>query len=496
VKNPRFALWEALGFLLGPWPDLVAVPVMLALWTAIGATPSRALAEEPSAKTTPQNPLLASGGFIHIPGPNPILTAGPRGKWDGSIVETGDALKEGNQYYLFYHGASVGPPPYQIGLATASGPLGPFKKSGDAPVLALGPKGSWDANGVACPMILKELPGKYLMFYSGNKTGDNNWSVGLAYASSLSGPWKKFAGNPLIQGFGYVGGVLKRNNKYYLYTEHPINSTAPDYGTISLAIAEKPEGPWTPYAHNPVLKQGPPGAWDVGGFSEAEVLYLGGMFHIFYGGCTPHPDRIQSRESIGYAYSLDGLRFTKYDRNPVAPREANPNASAFAEVHAIVERPFVYLYHTLRYLKPWRPRDKELFPALEDLGVQVLVTGRPFHLDMPLMQRPSVAAHTTTAEIDCPPLCLKDIRQATLVVQCDYSPKATQGIRIHVRASRDGLSYTETDVQQFTPEFQAGQLSPTMLKLDTLPPYIKVSIENLDPAQGTGEVTVTAKLQG
>jgi hypothetical protein len=459
--------------------------------TGVKATPAEAQQAQPAV----QNPFLASGGFIHIPGPNPIHTAGPKGSWDGHIIETCDALKEEGKYYLYYHGAASGPP-YQIGLATAAGPLGPFKRYGDAPLLALGAKGSWDDNGAACAMVLKESPGKYLMFYSGSKTGNNNWSVGLAYAPSLVGPWKKFAGNPLMKDFGYVGGALKVGGKYYLYTEHPINSTAPDYGTISLAIAEKPEGPWTPYAKNPVLKQGPPGAWDVGGFSEAEVLQFGGMFHIFYGGCTPHPDRIQSRESIGYAYSLDGLRFTKYAGNPVAPREANPNASAFAEVHSIIEPPFVYLYHTLRYMKPWRPRDKELFPALEDLGVQVLVTQRPFSLDMPLFQQPSVAAQATTSEIDCPPLCLKNIRQAAVVVDCAYSPKATKGIRIHVRASQDGLSYAETDLQQVIPDFQPGQPSHTTLKLDLPPPYIKVFIENLDPAQSTGEASVTAKLRG
>jgi hypothetical protein len=302
--------------------------------------------------------------------------------------------------------------------------------------------------------------------------------------------------NPLLKGFGYVGGVLKIQGKYYLYNEHPINSTAPDYGPISLAIAEQPEGHWTPYAQNPVLEQGRLGSWDVGGFSEAQVLHFGGMFHVFYGGCTPHADRMQSRENIGYAYSGDGLHFTKYTGNPVASRDANPNAAAFAEVHALVEPPFVYLYHTLRYLKPWRPRDKDQFPAVEDLGVQILATQRPFQLDMPLFQRPSRAAQTTTAESDCPPLCLKNVRQLTLVIDCVCGPKAARGICVRVRTSPDGLSYAGSDVRQVVPDFQPGRPSHTILKFDSLPLYLKIFVENLDSVQSTGEVSITAHLAG
>ena len=63
--------------------------------------------------------------------------------------------------------------------------------------------------------------------------------------------------------------------------------------------------------------------------------YHEGVFHIFYGAAKQHPTRRSTRESIGYAYSLDGYDFTKYGANPVAPRDRNPNAAAFAEVYTI-----------------------------------------------------------------------------------------------------------------------------------------------------------------
>ncbi len=110
------------------------------------------------------------------------------------------------------------------------------------------------------------------------------WSIGLATAESPLGPWKKHPKNPVIERFGYVGGVVKAKGKYHLYAAHPIDSTGPDYSPMALATAQKPQGPWTKWQGNPVLKQGPWGEWDDGGFSEAEVLYRSGAFHMFYGG--------------------------------------------------------------------------------------------------------------------------------------------------------------------------------------------------------------------
>ena len=381
-------------------------------------------------------------------------------------------------------------------MAVATHPLGPFARHGDKPVLDLGPPGSWDDQNVACAMILKEAANKFYMWYSGygHKDPHRKWSIGLAVASNPLGPWKKHENNPILEDFGYVGGVVKVKGIYLLYTEHPIGSTGPDYGPMSLATADAPTGPWNIHPQNPVLRQGEWGEWDDGGFSEAEVLYAGGVFHMFYGGAKLYRPRILTRESIGYAYSFDGRRFTKYGRNPVAAREAQPNAAAFAEVHAIFEPPFVYLYHTLRYKKPWRPEQMDRFPSVEDIGVQVLAVQRPFSLSMPVLSRKTLAAKTTTPLIDSPPICLSNVTRVSLTAACRYRPEAAKGIRLHLRSSPDGLDYDTADFCTLDNAFTPGRLCRKTFPLDAKVRFLKVTVENLDESESVSDIEVTATL--
>ena len=117
---------------------------------------------------------------------------------------------------------------------------------------------------------------------------------------------------------------------------------------------------------DPVLSPGENGAWDDGGFSEAEVLYYNGLFHIFYGGAkmepgnedcdTPGNTRANVKESIGYAYSYDGINFIKYQENPVIDRQDikhHPKVGALAEVHFEIEMPYIYIVSTQRWEDDW-----------------------------------------------------------------------------------------------------------------------------------------------
>lgn len=436
--------------------------------------------------------LVENGTFIQIPGPNPIITPGPDGAWDDGVTEAADAFKDVDTYYFYYHATGAGKG-YRLGVASSTHPLGPFKKHGDKPVLDLGPAGSWDDKYVACAMVLKEGREKYYMWYSGygSQRQHRKWSIGLATAAHPLGPWKKYEGNPILEDFGYVGGVLKVKGKYHLYSAYPISSTGykGDYSPLALAVAETPEGPYAKYKGNPLMEKGDFGDWDDGGISEAEVLYHGGVFHMFYGGTQLYGPRL---ESIGYAYSLDGYNFIKYLRNPVAVRQANPNAAAFAEVHAIIEPPFIYLYHTLRY----EERNNKSFPWFEDLGVQVLVTQRPFSLDMPVLNLERLGPNKFTALADSPPVCLGNATDVTLTAECAYTKKARRPIRVHVRASYDGVNYDTADLTSFNNDFRPGETARKTFELDTKVRFIKVFVENLDESEEVSDVRVIATLGG
>lgn len=322
-------------------------------------------------------PLLKQDNYVHITGPNPAIICGDFGTWDDRALESGDCFKEADTYYWYYHAFNnkdLTEINYQIGVATSSNPLGPWKKYSKNPILQSSAN-SWEKRWVACPMVLKEND-TYYMYYS---SCDSDWreSICLATAKSPLGPWKKHSDNPIIdhENFGYLGGVVKLRDKYYLYATNP-DEIQGDYGRTYLATSDTPEGPWKLHPE-PVLIEGEKSAWDEGAFSEFEVLNYKGTLHAFYGSCKINSDRT---ESIGYAYSKDGINWTRFEGNPIASIETVPNASAFAEVHAVIEYPKIYLYHTLRYFKSpdWYPMDwcgtdsKNVCLDIEDLGIQVL----------------------------------------------------------------------------------------------------------------------------
>jgi hypothetical protein len=180
------------------------------------------------------------------------------------------------------------------------------------------------------------------------------------------------------------------------------------------------------------------------------------------------------------------------DRCPVAKRQANPNAAAFAEVHAIIEPPFVYVYHTLRP----EHHNGDDYPWVEDLGVQILVTETPFSFDMPVLNLDSLGPGKTTALADSPPACLGNITKVALTVECSYAKEAQKPIRLHVRASYDGVNIDSTDLVSFDNDFRAGETARKTFELDTKVRFIKVIVENPDEAESVSDVKVAAALSG
>jgi hypothetical protein len=324
-----------------------------------------------SARSPEPNTPFFEAGVVHTIGGNPAIVTGEKGSWDDRVLESGDCFKDGDTYYWYHHAHKETDPDagYQIGVATATDPLGPWTKYSGNPILEVSDN-EWETQYVATPMIVKE-GNTYYMFYNGS---DYDWhlSICLATATNPLGPWEKYAGNPMIdhRKFGFVGSVVKVNGTCYLYSVPP-DEVQPDYGRMYVATANAPEGPWT-LIEKPVLSEGPKGSWDEGGFSEAEVLHHNEMFHVFYGGSEFNRHREKVRESIGYAYSTDGYHFTKYEGNPVIPYQNVPNCSAMAEVHAVIEYPRIYIYHTLRYLETPQGENREWMPWIEHLGIQVL----------------------------------------------------------------------------------------------------------------------------
>ena len=94
-----------------------------------------------------------------------------------------------------------------------------------------------------------------------------------------------------------------------------------------FGYAESKDGiNWKKCKLNPVLRMGETGDWDGGWIYAASVVKLGddetqtrvykggeGVYHLFYTGQPTNDETIPGVKRIGYAFSLDGINWVKYD---------------------------------------------------------------------------------------------------------------------------------------------------------------------------------------
>jgi hypothetical protein len=440
-----------------------------------------------------QRNVLAEKGFIHIIGPSPAIVPGEKDAWDGWILECCDIFKDQFTYYWYYHGRGdekLYPKGYRVGVATAPTPLGPWAKYEGNPILDYGPQGSWDEDSVDCVCVMKEgaydlLPEKdtYYMWYSA--AGATGRHIGLATASSPLGPWKKYAGNPVVEHFGYLGSVVKVNGRFHMFAQFPVEIT--DQGPFCVATAVRPGGPWTKYDRNPILVPGDWGAWDDGGYSEAGVRYNDGVFHWFYGGT-----KTRKLESIGYAYSFDGYNWTKYPGNPVIPLSRIPDASGFAEVKHLIEPPFIYIFHTLRYISVLYKEEDPSKWETEHLAIQVLSTTQNFCIPIPILRLESLGPGKKSSLEACCPVGLDSASGCAITVECRYADRAKTGLRLHVKSSYDGIAYDTQDLCTFEFEASPGKTARRTVELTPKARFLKVICENLDRSDEVSKLQVTA----
>jgi predicted GH43/DUF377 family glycosyl hydrolase len=136
--------------------------------------------------------LAVSGDGIAWHKEGKILSPDP-GTWEGSaIAANGSAIVEENGGILYYYQA--GDNTVQIGLAR-SGNGHHWIRNG-APVLTVGPWGSWDERGVADPYVIR-AGRSYYMFYLGM---DRARRQRLGVAASEDGvSWYKLRSNPILE---------------------------------------------------------------------------------------------------------------------------------------------------------------------------------------------------------------------------------------------------------------------------------------------------------
>ncbi len=104
-----------------------------------------------------------------------------------------------------------------------------------------------------------------------------------------------------------------------------------------LVLATLPPTNWTKYAGNPVVT--PSQAWDPTWAIAPDILYEGGVYKMWYAGCS-------GSCSIGYATSTDGTTWTPYAGNPVLSANASSWDTSFGPARVIHDGSVYRMWYT------------------------------------------------------------------------------------------------------------------------------------------------------
>lgn len=245
---------------------------------------------------------------------NPVLDYNAS-SWDNGDLMGVSVLNESGIYRMWYAGWDWHGWKWYIGYAYSTDGiswirpnLGLFTFNGNRDnnlILVPNPE-----EHVHSPYILKEGDGSYSMWY-GCRYG--LWQI--CYAHSPDGfNWTKYPSNPVLPvSLGLYSKavifpfVLKEDGIYRMWFG------SYDGTAVRICHAVSSDGiNWTRRAVNPVLSRGTASEWDSNGVSHRTIINQSGIYKMWYAGKDS-----ANTWRIGYAESIDGLLWNKYSTNPV-----------------------------------------------------------------------------------------------------------------------------------------------------------------------------------
>jgi hypothetical protein len=163
------------------------------------------------------------------------------GFWDATTCHNPHIKLVDGKYCLFYMGNSNGKTnTKRIGLALADSLEGPWQRP-DKPLLEPGEPGAWDDHCTTNPSFIRHPDGQYWLYYKSWNTREyetatgpvrGNRKYGLAIADKLEGPYKKYEHNPIID-FSKKGGNRQFEDAFVWREKGKFNMIARDMGVFS-----------------------------------------------------------------------------------------------------------------------------------------------------------------------------------------------------------------------------------------------------------------------
>jgi predicted GH43/DUF377 family glycosyl hydrolase len=247
----------------------------------------------------------------------PIIVRGGSGAFDEGLVEVCAVYKQSGVYYVYYTGWNAAKTVAKIGLAMGTS-LTNLVKQG---VVLEATPAEWDAGYVSGARLHKFGSTYYLYYWGSPNTGfeAKPGSLGIATAASPLGPFTKHTGNPLLTPGAsgtwdtlilYRTFVVENGGTYYLY----YNGHGAFGEDIGYATASSPLGPFTKDSGNPNVTRTGDG-WALNRIGDPVIHYdaTAAKWLMFYFGQTDPEAALH-----GIAESTDLQTWTKYTGNPIA----------------------------------------------------------------------------------------------------------------------------------------------------------------------------------
>lgn len=207
-----------------------------------------------------------------------------------------NVIKVGSQYWLLYTSTPTGSQT-ALSLAYADSPKGPWTPyNGGTPILTSGSLAWETANYTNGGCLIQDGATFYLFYSSDTLVDADQGAIGVATASSITGPYTKQS-LPILER-GSAGqwdsrrvqepSVIKMPDGTWLmaYMAETLAVAKGQSEKIGIATATNPLGPWTKAAGNPVISFGASGAFDVGGAADPSLFYEDGLYWCLYSGLS------------------------------------------------------------------------------------------------------------------------------------------------------------------------------------------------------------------
>ena len=231
-------------------------------------------------------------------------------------------VRAGGEYHAWYSRSTHDASGYRatIWYATSEDGLH-WEERGEA--LGRGRRGAFDEHAVFTPTVML-AEDRWWLFYTavpepfdnaGGGPAGTETRIGVASAAAPEGPWERVGADPILEPSAVAerfdshrvddGCLVRWRGEYRLYYKGRQRGLAPDQTRMGLAVASRPEGPYTRYQGNPVLDSG----------HEVCVWPHGPGLGCIVAPCGPQGSTLQ--------YSDDGLRFRRV-RAIEPPRAPGP----------------------------------------------------------------------------------------------------------------------------------------------------------------------------